>query len=60
MTMEKRGVVEGENEAPVVKKAELDEDGLLSSPARVSKLKPSCGDDPMSKMADAVKDKPKK
>jgi hypothetical protein len=51
MSMEKRGVVDGEGTAPpAVKQAE-------QACARPACCKGACGTDPMSKLAEAVADK---
>lgn len=50
MTMEKRGVVEGENEAPTKQAA----DKSCEKPKCCGN---ACGTDPMSKLAEAVAEK---
>lgn len=51
MSMEKRGVIDTENEAPVTKEAAQKE------PCKPGCCKQACGTDPMSKLAEAVADK---
>lgn len=54
--MEKRGVVEGENETPKTQTKEAATNEACDKPKCCGQQ--ACGTDPMSKMAEAVADKP--
>lgn len=56
--MEKRGVVEGEIEAPKTQTKEAATNEACDKPKCCGQQ--ACGNDPMSKMAEAVAEKPAK
>lgn len=58
MSMEKRGVIEGEGEATKTQEKEAATNEACSKPKCCGQS--ACGTDPMSKMAEAVAEKPVK